>query len=69
MVLYLAQFDPVQIDTGSAGSAVSLVDDYSLSFLLGKNLGGAAINEAICVFLMIEVIGDLDAGHQAVETS
>lgn len=69
MVLYLAQFDPVQIDAGPACSAVSLVDDYGLSFLFGEDLGGAAIDETICVFLVIEVIGYLDAGHQAVETS
>lgn len=67
MVLYLAQFDPVQIDAGSACGAVSLVNNHGLSFLFGEDLGGAAINETICVLFVIEVVGYLDAGHEAVE--
>lgn len=67
MVLYLAQINSIKIDAGTTRSTVPLVDDYSFSFLFGEDLGWAAIDETIRVFFVIEVIGNLDAGHEAIE--
>lgn len=67
MILYLSQLDSIQVDTGTASCTISFVDHHSFSFLLGKYLRRAAVNQTFWIFLMIEVAWNLNAGHKTIE--
>ena len=69
MVVELSETDVLDFDALSTSSAESFPHNDSFAFLLSKDLGRAAVDENIRIFFMVEIVFDLDAGHQSIETS
>ncbi len=68
MVLYFPQLHPFQGNTLSAGSTI-FGSGYDCLILLDfKDVSWTAVNQSLCILLMVEGLIDLNIGHQPVKT-
>jgi hypothetical protein len=67
VVVNFAKRHSLQFYTLAAGGAVPFLHHRCLALLLFEHLHGAAADQTVRVFLMVEVVLDFDVGHQSVE--